>query len=147
MHTPQACWACQVGTRQQPKKCKHLQLVEVEENNWVLPYPNSRVHVQSHARGPLCARASSDDPLYRSSDALTVAVSWGKRLCTHCYDRLSSSTKHQLASTGLNFVPHARLITAALAQDLSQTQGMPWQSAPAALQQVGQVKTEAPEIT
>ena len=75
------------------------------------------------ARGPLCARATGEGPLYRSSDTLSVAVAWGKKLCTFCHDRLSSSMKHQLADTGLHFVPHTRLITAALAQHLSKAQG------------------------
>ena len=122
VHTQDVCWACQVGTGQPPKRCKNLPLGEVEHITWVLPCRNSRVHVQSKPRGPLCARASGEGPLYRSSDTLSVAVAWGKRLCTFCHDRLSSTMKHQLADTGLHFVPHTRLITAALAQHLSKAQ-------------------------
>ena len=123
VHTKDTCWACQVGTGQPPGKCKRMSTLDTEAITWVLPCRNSRAHVQSQLRGPLCTRAACEGLLYRSSGTLCAAIAWGKKLCTFCYDRLPSTTKHQLAVTGGSFVPSARLITAALAQQFSLVQG------------------------
>ena len=123
VHTKDTCWACQVDTGQPPGKCKRMSPHHAEIVTWVLPCRTSRVHVQSQLRGPLCTRAACEPPMYRSSETLCAAVAWGSKLCTFCYDRLPSTTKHLLADTGGGFVPNARLITAALAQQFSQALG------------------------
>ena len=123
-HTVDCCWRCR-DTAQRPDSEEVTTPPEVVEDQekaketahvlWTLPMVSSCVHIHKEESAQRCQRAHQERPPFKSTRSMDIAISWGKRLCTLCHDRLTHACKTRVASAPAHFVPRRRITSAAMA--------------------------------
>ena len=127
-YTAGCCWSCREAVHKAANKRGHISTPLPAEGRledkdttqmlWTLPLIGSCVHVCTEGTRQRCQRAYPDKPPFRSTSSMDMAVSWGKRLCTLCHDRLPhacKACKSSVASAPAHFVPRRRITCAAMA--------------------------------
>ena len=123
-HTVDCCWRCRdtaqtlnsedVATP--PATVVDRERAEVTAHIlWTLPMASSCVHIQGGEPAQRCQQAHQYKPLLKSTRSMDIAISWGRRLCTLCHDRLTHACKTRVASAPAHFVPRRRITSAAMA--------------------------------